>query len=508
LDLRNWDFVEAPIAPLAGEWDIYWGKLLEPIQSEGNAAKWPEPAGPFVMPAIWNDWPSAGDGVGGLGYATFRVTVLLPPELQGGALRLRPASTAYRLWANGELIASSGEPTDRSSTRPHYRVSSVRYQARDGELELVLQVANFHHRRGGMWQPIEIGSVASIESKHFLEGAYDLLLIGSFVGLLVHNLLAWRFSERRSRTSLYLALLFGVLSLRVAMMGQMMVTRVFPGFPWGVQLRIEYLTAYLALLSLSLVLFSIYPRIITKRVTLFAGAITALNTLSVVIMPTLVYSRLVRLYVYAMIAVLAAELTLLVFALIRGRGETWAGILAVTITLLITLGETIHYHGWILSRDFAPFGFLITAITGDSLNQSTLYLISSGFNLVLVFIVANYLAVRGSRSLVTIGNRERGALLPAGIANAEVRNAAAKEPHIVTGPQTATTKERTQRLRSKFGLTGREVEVAALAAGGLSNKEIAGRLYVSETTVKKHMYRILRKVGVGNRTELSRRYFS
>jgi len=55
------------------------------------------------------------------------------------------------------------------------------------------------------------------------------------------------------------------------------------------------------------------------------------------------------------------------------------------------------------------------------------------------------------------------------------------------------------RRRAKWGLTRREQQLIPLIGRGLSNKEIANHLSLSEQTVKNHIYRILRKVGVSNR---------
>lgn len=53
-------------------------------------------------------------------------------------------------------------------------------------------------------------------------------------------------------------------------------------------------------------------------------------------------------------------------------------------------------------------------------------------------------------------------------------------------------------------LSARELEVLQLVAGGKSNKEIAGALFVSEGTIKGHVIHILAKLGASGRTEAAR----
>ena len=54
------------------------------------------------------------------------------------------------------------------------------------------------------------------------------------------------------------------------------------------------------------------------------------------------------------------------------------------------------------------------------------------------------------------------------------------------------------------GLTSRQAEVLRLLAAGLSNKQIAGELFLSPATVERHLATVYRKLGVGGRVEAAR----
>ncbi len=54
---------------------------------------------------------------------------------------------------------------------------------------------------------------------------------------------------------------------------------------------------------------------------------------------------------------------------------------------------------------------------------------------------------------------------------------------------------------SALGVTPRELEILATIAAGLSNREIAAKLFVSENTVKTHTSRLFSKLGAKRRTQ-------
>ncbi|MDQ6522873.1 helix-turn-helix transcriptional regulator [Nocardioides sp. LHD-245] len=102
--------------------------------------------------------------------------------------------------------------------------------------------------------------------------------------------------------------------------------------------------------------------------------------------------------------------------------------------------------------------------------------------------------VDGSRSVPSrarfpwFDERERG------------RGVSAHVQVLPTGDRTYPTVLTLQRAPTPFGLTRREVEILSLAAGGLSNAEIAAALHLSSRTVSTHMDHVLGKLQVSSRT--------
>ncbi|MBI4699377.1 MAG: response regulator transcription factor, partial [Nitrospirae bacterium] len=67
--------------------------------------------------------------------------------------------------------------------------------------------------------------------------------------------------------------------------------------------------------------------------------------------------------------------------------------------------------------------------------------------------------------------------------------------------------EYSRSVKSHEKLTSRESDITHLIVRGLSNKEIADRLLISEKTVKSHITRVFIKMGVDSRVKLTIKMF-
>jgi len=78
---------------------------------------------------------------------------------------------------------------------------------------------------------------------------------------------------------------------------------------------------------------------------------------------------------------------------------------------------------------------------------------------------------------------------------------------VVTAFQNKTLDTGNTQAKSMNILSNRENEILQLLAKGLLYKEIAGHLFISQETVRKHVYHIYEKLHVNNRVEAINKFF-
>jgi len=82
--------------------------------------------------------------------------------------------------------------------------------------------------------------------------------------------------------------------------------------------------------------------------------------------------------------------------------------------------------------------------------------------------------------------------------------ALSEEPSTITSSAAPTEQLSTPVSEHPVGLTPREVEVLGLVAEGLTNPQVAQKLFLSPRTVQRHLNSVYRKLGVNSRAAATR----
>jgi hypothetical protein len=162
IDLRNIPNKNKFIVRLNGEWGFYWKKMLHPNTFTGLRA--PEPDLYGKIPSYWTAYSSAGFKTAKYGYATYTLIILLPHDINRRlAFDVPVFDSSFDLWVNDTLLASNGQPgLSAEEEKPEYRPGFHRYIATSDTVKLIINVSNFHHRRGGFWVPMKFGTFPEI----------------------------------------------------------------------------------------------------------------------------------------------------------------------------------------------------------------------------------------------------------------------------------------------------------------------------------------------------------
>jgi DNA-binding NarL/FixJ family response regulator len=113
-------------------------------------------------------------------------------------------------------------------------------------------------------------------------------------------------------------------------------------------------------------------------------------------------------------------------------------------------------------------------------------------------------ALRAGASGFLVKDAPRASLLAAvrAVATGDVLLSPDVTRRLVTTHLNGRVERSTEASRALARLTPRELEVLRLIAAGRSNAELAGELYLAETTVKTHVGRLLDKLGARDRVQL------
>jgi signal transduction histidine kinase len=254
---------------LKGEWEFYWEKMLTPDDLSHNSIK-PDCFG--QVPSYWPAYKSDSLKITPLGFATYRIVVLLPPGFRKSmAFDMPVFDSSYDIYVNDELMASNGKTGRiKQESEPWYERNFFRFNPTSDSINIIINVSNYHHRRGGFWLPMKIGTFSNIMNRSSLNWALDWTTLSFLLGFSMLFLFFFMIYPKDKLTGVFSLATIG-LAVRPLFTSNFLIHQIV-NISWTWIVRFEYLGLYLILTGWYWFFYLLYPskcfKIITRSVTL------------------------------------------------------------------------------------------------------------------------------------------------------------------------------------------------------------------------------------------------
>lgn len=360
VDLSDINFTQNKLINLGGQWEFYWDRLLTP--EEFTLKHKPQMNSLMKVPGTWDDRGAGTHVYPHRGVATYRLHLKYPSTLKDPALHIQSVATAYKLYANGKLIAEVGKVSDKLSDFKDDEESLILDLPKDSqEIELIFQVGNLNYARGGLRESPVLGSKQAFMQQKMILLALQLFFIGSVFMFAIYYFFLFML-QRKNKTALLFSMLCFITALRSLIWGEAPLLIFLPNASFNLRLYINYFTGYNFMPIMILFVLSIYPLEYKKRI------------LGLVLLPSLFFEGLLMTspefmslftnYLYVVILLqMIYILSVMVKAVLHRRDNA--------IVMFITMG------------------IFILAINQDLLKYNAL----SGINLSNVFLYGNFVVI-------------------------------------------------------------------------------------------------------------------
>jgi hypothetical protein len=326
VDARHWNFYSSTIS-LDGEWKFYDNQLLSPDEIDQHVGI------DFPLTTIWNKHRADGSG---LGVGTYKVEILLPSTMDAIAVALPQVYNACKLWANGKEVLSVGS-IDKEKPKPQWILRSVTIPVKGEErLQLVLQISNYHHHKGGITNPIYIGYPKRILN-YVDEVIWSSIIASAIIGSIGLMLVVMYVLNGR-RIYIYFGLVCVTWGIRLCCSTSYPITYFFPDFNWNSVARIEYCTLYLVQIFAILFFGRLFIMYVNKYISNALIIVNVIFLAITLVTKPILFTRFLNLY----LVVATLVILYLVYLLVRSIISKQVGAWLLVVTMLQAMSSFIY----------------------------------------------------------------------------------------------------------------------------------------------------------------------
>ncbi len=340
LDLRGYRFSENNSLPLNGEWAFYWDTLLAPH----NFPTGIKPLYPY-FPSTWNHLANDSNNISHFGYATYRLVIRIDSSSQVLALSIPAVYTSYKLWINGKPFSENGKVgTDKKSSEPYWLPVTKSFTPYGRRIELILQISNFEHNKGGISQPLVIGTSKRLFTDREEQLSISLLLTGALImgGLFFIGLFMF---GRQNKAVLYFSLFSITYSYRIIGTDLYFLHAVLPSVKWIYTTRLEYLTLFLSTFFFMRFLEIVYHHETSKIMANFLKGTTLILVVLTLFFPASVFTLTIEPFLIILLIFVVYGIFIIVNAVRHKREGSQYAVISFSILFVVISLQMLNYLG-------------------------------------------------------------------------------------------------------------------------------------------------------------------
>lgn len=362
IDLRE-SAVNKFIFKLNGEWEFYWSKKLVP--RDFYLANPPVPDLYGQVPSYWTSYSTESLKTSGKGFATYRLRILLPPGFRNSlAFDMPVFDSSYEVYVDGKKMGRNGiTGVTEDETEPYYEKQLFRFNPDSDTMEIVINVSNFHHRRGGFWLPMSIGTFNEIQQNYAFGWAKDWAAMSFLLAFSILFFFFFVIFSRDKQTAFFSIAVTG-LAIRPLFTSNFLIHNIMK-ISWDWIVRWEYLGLYVILAGWYWFALNLYRskcfRVITWGVTIILAAAAVIT----IAFPVEIFSYMTFI-IYPLLVILFATV---LFESVKGvlKGNLIDFFYFLTFIMLgaaavndvrISLGKEAVFSGYILTQAIVVFVFI------------------------------------------------------------------------------------------------------------------------------------------------------